>query len=112
MKAAAIPQRAAANLKTRFFAAHRDRVGRVSLELDRIRASVLGGMENPDRLIEILIVIGGKLGNDIGWAIGPNGLATNLDSIIRRCRFHHSLPRTLPRTGAECEYALFFLRFE
>jgi hypothetical protein len=71
VKNAPVPQRAARNPKTLFVTAQRDRVGRVGLELDRIRAGVLGGAKNPDRLIEVLIVVGGEFGNEI------NGLATS-----------------------------------
>ena len=59
MEGTAIPQRAARNPKTLLVTAQRDRVGRVGLELYRIRARVLGGAKNPHRLIEVLIVIGG-----------------------------------------------------
>ena len=72
VKSAAIPQRAARNPKTFSVAAQRDRVGRVGLELKRIRASVLGGSKNPDRLIKVLAMIRRQLGHNVNWTIASD----------------------------------------
>jgi len=65
VKSAAIPQRAARNPKTFFVAAQRDRVCRVGLELNRIRASVFGSMNKADRLIKVLAMIRRQLGDNV-----------------------------------------------
>ena len=92
MKNAPIPQRAARNPKTFFVTAQRDRIGRVGLEFDRIRAGFLGGAKNPDRLIEILIVIGGKLGNDVNGTAVSDLAACEFEGRRRLCFEQNLLP--------------------
>jgi hypothetical protein len=88
----AIPQCTARNPKTFFVTAQRDRVGRVGLKLGRIGARVLGGAKNPDRLIEVLIVVGGKFGNEINGLAASDLAVSEFERRRELCFGQNSLP--------------------
>src|SRR5271156_2291596 len=81
VKHAAIPQGAALNSEIFLVAADRDCVCRVGLQLDRIRTGVFGGMDNPNRLIEVLIVISRKLGDAIDGTSAADATAFDFDEV-------------------------------
>ena len=56
-----------------------DGVGGVSLQLDRVRAGVFGGLNDLYRLLEILIVIGGELGDHIDRAARTDAALANVE---------------------------------
>ncbi len=69
VKSAAVPKRPSADFEVFAIAANRNRVGSVGLKLDRVRPRFLGGVNDADGSIVVLIMIRGKLGDDV------NGIA-------------------------------------
>jgi hypothetical protein len=86
-----IPKCAAADAKTFLIAAQRDRVGCISLQLDRIGTRVFRRVKDANRLIEILIVIGGKLGDDVTRLAASNLTARKLEGLGKLCFEQNSL---------------------
>ncbi len=77
---AAIPKRAPSDAE--LFAIARDRHGvrSVGLQLDRIRTRVFGGLNDANRLIEVLVVIGGELSNNVDGAARPDSVFADVQA--------------------------------
>src|SRR5438105_14596355 len=78
----AVPERAAADAEFRALGVERQCVRRIGLQLDGVGAGRLGLADQPDRLLEILAVIAGQLGDDIGRVARSD--ATVIDADARR----------------------------
>src|ERR1019366_9611619 len=92
LKNAAIPQGATRNPKTLFVTAQRDRVCRVGLELDRIRAGILSGAKNPDRLIKVLLMIRRQLSHNVNWLAASDLPACEFEELRKLGFEQNSLP--------------------
>src|SRR5579871_106962 len=72
MQVAPVPERAPSDPKIFFVTPNRDRVGSVSLELDRVRTGTLRFLNEADRFREILMVIRGELRDHVGLMSGAD----------------------------------------
>src|SRR5271154_7015231 len=79
IKGAAIPERTSANLEVFTIAADGDRVRRVGLHFYSVSSRFFAGLNQPDRVLKILVVIGGKLGDDIGRLARPDFSLSNCE---------------------------------
>ena len=82
---AAIPESSTPHQKTLSLGPDRHRVRGVSLQLDGIRPGFFGGVHNALRLLKILLVVGGKLRDDVYRMAGADAALTDLE-----WRGHHS----------------------
>ena len=75
----AFPQRAGARAERLRVARDRDRVGRVGLELDGVGARLVRGMDELDRDILVLAMVGRQLGDDVDGMAGPDRPASDAE---------------------------------
>src|ERR1700722_9576476 len=85
VKDAAIPQGAALDSEIFLVAADGDCVRSVGLQLDGVRTGVFGGMDNANGLIEVLILISGKLGDAIDGTSAADATAFDFDVVGHIC---------------------------
>src|SRR5579871_4634435 len=99
MQVAALPDRSR-NLKLRPSTINRDRVGRVSLQLDRVCARFFCSFNDLYGLLVLLVMIGRDLGDDVGRFVLSNH--TTPDSDLRA----HSPPiGRIERTSSKASAA-------
>src|SRR5579862_3893635 len=80
MQRLTIPKRAASDPKIFTVAAHRDGIWGVGLKLDSIRPHLLCRVDESDCLLEILMVISGKLRDDIDLMSNADFVPRNRES--------------------------------
>src|SRR5512146_1646101 len=78
VQSSAIPNRAAANLERRAIAADGDGIRGVGLELDGVRAGFFRGVDQPDGLLQILIVVCRQLRHDVQGMAGTDTVIADL----------------------------------
>src|ERR1700674_3368311 len=89
MEGPAIPDRSAANSEALTIAAEGNRVRRVGLQFYGVSARLFGNLNQVNRLFEVLVVIRGKLGDDVYGLIRPDFPIANCEIDRRR---HPALP--------------------
>jgi hypothetical protein len=61
------------------------------LQLDRVGARIFGGVNNANGLIEVLIMIGGKLGNNVNRLAASNLTARKFERLGKLCFYQNFL---------------------
>jgi hypothetical protein len=74
-----MPESAFSNLEIFIMAVDGDCIGGICLQLYRIRTSILGGVQQADRLLKVLIMIGRQLCYDIGRLFRSDSSSRNMD---------------------------------